>query len=143
MERTNLKCNKTSAIPPSIAVRKCLHFSAKKREITSLGTSPPRQACLLRAGAHWDGLLDVMEARTSPLHHSESHRLATPFSRILRDNSVLVVSIIFRQKHTFFAEKSGLFHNLPPETQRFFNLQINVVRHFRGLLEPQRHQISV
>ncbi len=39
MERTNLKWNKTRATPPSIAVRKYPHFSAKKREMTSLGTS--------------------------------------------------------------------------------------------------------
>jgi hypothetical protein len=81
-------------------------FFCKTREITSLCTSPRRQPCLLRAGAHWHGLLDVAETRTSLLHHPQSHRLATPFSLILQKISVLFASVIFRQKHKF-AEKSG------------------------------------
>ncbi len=64
-------------------------FFHKKREMTSLGTSHRRQPCLLRAGAHRDGLLDVAETRTSPLHQPESHRLATLFSQISLKNSVI------------------------------------------------------
>jgi hypothetical protein len=71
---------------------------------------PPPAVSPLRARAHRNGLRDVKEARTSPLYHPESNRLATPLSQILRKNSV--DSIIFRQKHNFF------------------NLQKNVVRHF-------------
>ena len=64
-------------------------FFCKTRKMTSLGTTPRRQTCRLRAGAHRDGLLDIEEARTSPLHHPESHRLGTPFSQILQKNSVI------------------------------------------------------
>ena len=61
----------------------------KTREMTSFGTTPRRQTCRLRAGAHRDGLRDIAEARTSPLHQPESHRLGTPFSQILQKNSVI------------------------------------------------------
>jgi hypothetical protein len=64
-------------------------FFCITRKMTSLGMSPRRQKCRLRAGAHWDGLLDIVKARTSPLHHPEIHRLATPFSQILQKNSVI------------------------------------------------------
>jgi hypothetical protein len=57
-------------------------FFCKTQKMTSLETTPRRQTYPLRAGAHRNGLLDVEEARTSPLHHPESHRLGTPFSQI-------------------------------------------------------------
>ena len=56
--------------------------------MTSLLTSPRRKSSLLRAGAHHNCLWDVKEARTSPLHHPESHRLGTPFSQILQKNAL-------------------------------------------------------
>ncbi len=64
-------------------------FFCKTCKMTSLGTTPRRQTCRLRAGAHRGGLRDIEEARTSPLHHPESHRLVTPFSQILQKNSVI------------------------------------------------------
>ncbi len=64
-------------------------FFCKTRKMTSLGTTHRKQTCRLRAGAHRDGLRDVEEARTSPLHHPESHRLGTSFSHFLQKNSVI------------------------------------------------------
>jgi hypothetical protein len=64
-------------------------FFCKTRKMTSLGTTPRRQTCRLRAGAHRDGLRDIAEARTSPLHQPESHRLATLFSQILQKKLVI------------------------------------------------------
>ena len=52
----------------------------KKSEMTSLETSPRRQTCLLRAGALQNDRRS--QARTSPLHHPEIHRLATQFSAL-------------------------------------------------------------
>ncbi len=104
MERTNLKWNKTLATSPTILLDSGVELSKifrKTREMTSLLISPRRQTCLLGAGAHSNGLQDVAEARPSPLHHRESHRLATQFSQFFRKNSVLVVSTIFHQKPIF------------------------------------------
>jgi hypothetical protein len=94
------------------------YFSAKPHEMTSVRTSPGSQSSILRAGAHRNGLRDVEEARTSPLHYPESHWLAAPVSQILQKkpvgihpyssarNTILqknpVDSIIFRQKHNSF-----------------------------------------
>ncbi len=116
-------------------------FSCKTREMTSLCTSRRRQPCLLRAGADQDGLLDVAESRTSPLHHPESHRLATPFSRILQKISVLDASVIFSQKHNF-AEKFGWFHNLSPEAQLFFYLRENVSGTFSAAFQSSNKNLN-
>ncbi len=80
-------------------------FFRKTREMTSVQTSPGSQSSLQRAGALRNGLQDVEEARTSPLHHPESHRLATPFHKVCRKFGYHP-SILIRQKHNF-AEKSG------------------------------------
>ena len=56
----------------------------KTRKMTSLATPPRRKPRLPRAGAHSNGLRDVEEARTSPLHPPESRRLDAPIRYFLR-----------------------------------------------------------
>ena len=55
----------------------------KTREMTFLPRCRRRQPGLPRAGAHRNGLREVEEARTSPLHPQKSHRLVPPFSDFL------------------------------------------------------------
>ena len=60
----------------------------KTRKMTSLATLPRRKPSVPRAGAHHNGLLDVEEARTSPLLPPENRRLAAPIRYILRKHLV-------------------------------------------------------
>jgi hypothetical protein len=72
-------------------------FFRKTREMTSILTFPCRQPRLSRAGAHRNGLWDVKETRTSPLHLPENRSLA-----------LLIPDFLCYGKIRYFAETFGM-----------------------------------
>ena len=100
-------------------------FSAKKRKLTSHGTSPRWKPSVPRAGAHCNGLRDVKEARTSPLLPPESRRLDALFSDFLR--KILV----------YFAENFGMYPTYSARNTDFFFAE-NFCLCFRHVFEAFR-----